>query len=316
MAEKKSIAAAWFTMHYAYNQRDFKLIEKYGNPYHPILGYYDNSDPEIMKTQLKWIRRSGIDVVLCSGYGCYGKKPPDLINDKTLKLFMKMLENQDNDKRKLYFSIDLESYASTPTLEEFRVSLDFIKREVAGHPYYFNHKGKHFVMLYVNDVIPEIISTIKKEFLNFNFQIVSGEKIDDSYSSYIEKYPQTIRDDWMPASPGFDSSLEEIYLRDMYLETDDETKKKHIRRYFNDINSTIEQIRANPNHKEDNKNGQTYRKQLSWAYKNKPEIIFISGWNDWQFGNQIEPAKEYGFMYVDMTAEILEKTDEASFYKD
>ncbi len=316
MTRSRSVVAAWFSTHYSYNQRDFKLIKKYGNPYHPSLGDYDSSDPDIMRTQFKWIRRSGIDVILCSSYGCYGKKPPDLINDRDLRLLMQILENQDNENRKLYFAIDLESYADTPTLEEYRISLDFIEKEVMDHPYYFKHRDKPFIMLYINDLIPETISTINKEFPAFTYQKVSGERINPEYSAYIEEYPQELKDDWMPVSPGFDSSLEEIYLRDLYIKSDDDGQKKTIRKYFNDIDATIEDIRSNPNHKEDWKGGETFKKQLTRAYKHQPEIIFISGWNDWQFGNQIEPAVEYGFKYVDMTAEILERVEETESYRD
>jgi len=46
-----------------------------------------------------------------------------------------------------------------------------------------------------------------------------------------------------------------------------------------------------------------------------PEIIFISSWNDWQYGNQIEPAVEYGCKYLDLTAEILGRWRETRPYR-
>ena len=52
------------------------------------------------------------------------------------------------------------------------------------------------------------------------------------------------------------------------------------------------------------------------ARQGDPQIIFISGWNDWQYANQIEPAVEYQFKYVDMTARLLGRQAETQIYKE
>ena len=44
-------------------------------------------------------------------------------------------------------------------------------------------------------------------------------------------------------------------------------------------------------------------------------MIFISGWNDWAWCLQIEPAKEYGFTYVDMAARLLGRETETQPYR-
>ena len=46
-----------------------------------------------------------------------------------------------------------------------------------------------------------------------------------------------------------------------------------------------------------------------------PDIIFISGWNDWQYANQIEPAVEYGYRYVDLAASLLGRSAETAPYR-
>ena len=47
-----------------------------------------------------------------------------------------------------------------------------------------------------------------------------------------------------------------------------------------------------------------------------PEIIILSGWNDWQYANQIEPAVEYRFQYVDLAARLLGRAAETQSYRD
>ena len=43
----------WFTAHYQRYSRDWDLIKKYGNPYHPLWGYYKSDDPEILDKQIE-----------------------------------------------------------------------------------------------------------------------------------------------------------------------------------------------------------------------------------------------------------------------
>jgi hypothetical protein len=50
--------------------------------------------------------------------------------------------------------------------------------------------------------------------------------------------------------------------------------------------------------------------------ENDPAIIFISGWNDWQYGCQIEPAVEYRFLYLDIAAKTLGRWAEMKRFRD
>jgi hypothetical protein len=65
----------------------------------------------------------------------------------------------------------------------------------------------------------------------------------------------------------------------------------------------------------DREDGAFFKKQLLWAKQADPEIIFISGWNDWQYGNHIEPAVEYGYQYVDLAAQVLGRAQETAVYR-
>jgi hypothetical protein len=61
--------------------------------------------------------------------------------------------------------------------------------------------------------------------------------------------------------------------------------------------------------------GRYFEKQLLRARECNPEIIFVSGWNDWQCSIQIEPAVEYEFKYVDMAARLLGREHETLPYR-
>ena len=299
--KKEPIVAIWFTSTYEYDQRDFQLIQKYGNKYHPELGYYRSGDRKIMETQLDWIRKSGTDVIVFDCTSSLFRTPRDVKEDKTLKLLMELLKNQDDKKRKLYFCLFIERYVGDPKYDEILDILEYSKKNLVDFPYYFKKDGRPFFVVYANSNITTSVKKASEKYEDFDLKIVSGEYIDPSYARYVLKYPQELRDDWMPVSPGFDSTLEQMYLRDIYLMSKDEP----LRQYFTKVDADIDEVRRNPRFVMKRESGEAYRKQLERAVKHNPEIIYISGWNDWQFGNHIEPAEEYGFKYIDLTAEIL-----------
>jgi hypothetical protein len=65
----------------------------------------------------------------------------------------------------------------------------------------------------------------------------------------------------------------------------------------------------------DRENGKEFRRSMVRALDREPDIILVGGWNDWQVQNQIEPAVEYGFKYVNLTAELLGREKETEIYR-
>ena len=119
--------------------------------------------------------------------------------------------------------------------------------------------------------------------------------------SYVEHYPQRLSREWMAVSPGSDPYLEHAYLA------------KYVHR---EPGFDLARIRADSRASADERNdGDYFRKQLLRARYGNPDIIFISGWNDWQYANQIEPAVEYGYRYVDLAASLLGRAAETAPYR-
>ena len=61
--------------------------------------------------------------------------------------------------------------------------------------------------------------------------------------------------------------------------------------------------------------GRFFEKQMLRAREGDPRIILLSTWNDWQFANQIEPAVEYGFQYVDLAGRLAGREAETEPYR-
>ncbi len=291
--------ALWFSGHYQIDQRDFDNIKEFNGEYHPLYGYYKSDDPKVLAQQLHDIRRAGIDAILYDVFPITAWNPTDFAKDKALKMLMEALAHQENETRPLQLFIYLEHYTSDPTLEELEFALDYMREHMCEEPYYYRYNGKPLVVCYLNYDAPGMYDIEKNSKYTDYFDIRRIRPFSADTWSYIELYPQTVHKDWMCASPGLDS-----YLEDAYLE-------KNVRKQ----GLTLEEVRKKAARAE-REDGKYYLKQLEHAKQANPDIIMVSTWNDWQFANQIEPAEEYGYLYVDLTAKAMGRWQETAIYRE
>jgi hypothetical protein len=291
--------AVWFSGHYQLDPRDWNNIKEFNGEYHPLHGYYRSDDPGVLTQQLQYMRRTGIDAIVYDVFPVTEWKPTDFAKDRVLAMLMDALANQGNESRPLQLFIYLEHYTANPTLEEYEFALDYIREHMSETSYYYRYHGKPLVVCYLNGDAPAMDDIEKCGEYTDYFELRRIRPFRTGDWSYIEPYPQTERKDWMCASPGYDSYLEDAYLT-RYVRNDKETSLDDVR-----------QRGARAERDE----GRYYLDQLNLAKQVDPEIILVSTWNDWQFANQIEPAEEYGFLYVDMTAKALGRWQETALYR-
>lgn len=291
--------AVFFACHYQVDRRDWTNIEEFGGPHHPLIGYYKSDDPEVIQQQLRWMRRAGIDAIVYNAYGTVKMDPVDLPKDRALALLVEALEHQDTEQRKLQLIIYVEKYIGNPTLDEYRCALNYVREHLAEKAFYYHYEGRPLVVTYHNgrnDVIDEI------EWENEYFTLRRVRPYYSDVWCYVDHYPQRLSREWMVASPGFDSYLEHAYIA------------KHVDKQVDfDLDKIRKDTRKGAAEREE---GAYFERQLLRARHGNPNIIFISGWNDWQYANQIEPAVEYEYQYVDMAARLLGRKVETALYRD
>ena len=290
-------AALWFTSHYQVDSRDWDNIKEFGGQHHPAQGYYKSDDPDVLKQQLHWIRRAGIDAIVYDVFSTGKWDLTDLPKDRTLPLLLEALANQDGEPRKLKLIIWLEKYYGNPTVAQYEYALDYVREHLAEKDYYFRYKGKPLVVTFLNGENRDIGEI---ESRNDYFELRRIRPYYTDVWCYVDKYPQLLSKEWICASPGSDPFLEWAYI------------EKHVRK---EPNPDLEAMRNN-DLKDEREGGAFYERQLLRAKNASPNIVFVSGWNDWQYANQIEPAVEYGFLYVDMTARILGRWEETAPYRE
>jgi hypothetical protein len=249
----------------------------------------------MLREQLRWMRRAGIDVIVYDCYGIATFDLADLPNDQTLALLAEELAHQEGESRRLQLIIWLEKFASNPSLEDYRFALRYVREHLAEKDFYFRYAGRPLVVTYhngQNDAIDEIA------WENDYFTL---RRIRPYYSdvwAYVDYYPQRLSREWMVASPGFDPYVEHAYMA----------------KYYRPVpNPDYDQIRQDCRKwAADREGGEFFKKQLLRVRYGNPAIAFISGWNDWMYACQIEPAVEYGFQYVDMAARLLGRQAETA----
>ncbi len=288
--------ALWFSSHHAVHPRDWRNIDEFHGSYHPLAGYYKSDDPNVFAKHLRWMRRAGVDMIVYDAYGSNALTLHDMPNDRTLRMLTSALADQSNESCKLQLTMWLEKYADNPSLEQYQFALGYIREHLSSRDFYFHYRGKPLVVTYLNNNSPAIDEL---EYRNEHFELRRIRPFQSDVWSYIEHFPQMMRRTWMSACPGFDTYLEDAYLA------------KYVRK---DPSPDFDEIRKNA-FWADREDGQFFRRQLQRARDANPDIIFVSGWNDWQYGCQIEPAVEYGFKYVDMIAEVLGRWNETEPYR-
>ncbi len=287
--------AVWYSGHFQATDRDWKNIQEFGGPYHPLLGYYDHETKETLNRHLRWIRRAGVDCIVYDIYGFDKWGPMDIEKDRVLMWLMEALENQPDEPRKLQLIIWLERYAANPGIEEYHHALNFVRQHLAEKPYYYRYQGCPLVVTYLNGESKDIDQL---EWENEYFSLRRIRPYHSDVWSYIEFWPQKLNREWMSACPGIDPYMENAYLANK-----------------RETNPDLAQIRKDSIAIE-RKDGEYFKKQLLRARQGNPRILFISGWNDWQYGCQIEPAVEYGFKYVDLAALVLGREEETRPYRE
>jgi glycoprotein endo-alpha-1,2-mannosidase len=290
--------AIWYGSHFEDTAtHDWVPIKEWNGPYHPVLGEYKTDDRKVIQQHLKWLRRAGVDV-LC--YDLCRIQPEltilELPKQKTLQLLVEELSHQEKETRKLKLVIWMEKWNSNPTPAEYKFGFDYLRKNLADRDFYYRLDGKPLVMTYHNGPAPELAKIDREHEQFFTIRYISPDANTPGW-----KYFGPLGDkECFTVNPGANGFMEEAFIN------------KNINHQPVDDNALRERGKAAVQQRAD---GKYFEDQLLKARQSNPKVIFISGWNDWAWCLQIEPAKEYGFKYVDLAARLLGRETETLSYR-
>jgi len=291
--------AIWYGSHFEDTAaHDWAPIKDWNGPFHPLLGDYKTDDPKVLRKHLEWLRRAGVDVIL---YDVCRIQPEltlfDLPKQKTLQMLVRELAHQEKETRKLKLALWIEKWNSNPTADQYRFALDYIRTHLADKSFYYRLDGKPFVLRYLNSPAPDF-SAIDAEFSPYltlrNISPATGE------ASWGYFYSATASAECMTVNPGADGYMEGAFIENKinHQPIDEKALRSH--------GASVAAARQD---------GKLFEDELLRVRAANPRVIFISGWNDWAYCMQIEPAKEYGFRYVDAAARLLGRSEETAPYR-
>jgi hypothetical protein len=290
--------AVWYGSHFEDSAKhDWEPIKEWNGPFHPVLGEYKTDDREVVRQHLQWLRRAGVDVIFYDACRIQPEKTLlDLGKQKTLQVLAEELSHQEKETRKLKLVVWLEKWNSNPTAEQYEFGFDYIRKNLADRDFYFRLEGKPLVMSYLNGPAPDHAAIEKRNESFFAIRHIASDATTPGWR-YIGPAGDK---ECMTVNPGFDPYMEGAFMTKYVNKqsVDDAALREHRKAAF-----------------EQRADGKLFETQLLKAREVNPKVIFISGWNDWACCLQIEPAKEYGFKYVDMAARLLGREAETLPYR-
>jgi len=316
---------------FAFNDVDERLVLTYyyvwygpNNPdhdwaggdsiYKPLLGYYWSNDNKVIDRHVEWALESGIDGFILSWWGKY---PLNNFEDETTKHVFKrvnilypefrlaiMVEQVTYDDGTNFYcwrewNHDFDDNLYTQALEE---TLVYVVQNYI-QPYedvYLKWNGKPVIILYAF-LDPDHASDAEFYRSYFNDRIVNvfeqtGVKISLWSLNTVDAECFGVVATYLPELQAKDNP--QCPMKGQNYTTIKGVKVSVVFPGYHKVESQdmiIERC-----------NGKFYEEQWRRTLKFNPDIVFITSFNEWHESTSIEPAEEWGHLYLNLTKKFSE----------
>lgn len=268
---------------------------------HPILGSYDSYDPHIIEEHMKMAKRAKIDAFAVSWWFDPSKNG---MNDRLRLVFEKALLHD--------FKIAALIEADGRSMDQIKKCLRYYLTKYHDHKVALKVEGKPVVLIWgTNNYKPEewqkAFNQLQKEGLPSAFYLVSGQMGYRYLGPFkcLESYVTVdVNDDSLP------SYYAELRRRvDKYNKTHlEDSVQWHatIMPSFDEREIPGRQDTPEGAGWKERNNGEYYRRSFKAAIASKPDWLRITSFNELAEHTYIEPTEEFGWTYIDMTAEFVD----------
>jgi hypothetical protein len=269
---------------------------------HPILGTYDSDNPAVIEEHIKMAKRARIDAFAVSWW--LDRSESDK-RDEILDLVFREAAAHD-------FKVTIDLEADGMSVETIANCLRYYLSRYSNHKAVLKMEGKPVLLVWGSGNYPpqqwqQIFDALDKEGLHA-FYLTSGQ-LDPSYLgpfTALELYTAVdVNDKDLPAD--YQWCRKQV----------DEYNKTHGDRpaqWHATIMPGFDE-REIPGRKEgpggagwkNRDNGRYYRMTFDAALSSNPDWIHITSFNELAEHTYIEPTKESGWLYIDMTAKFVDE---------
>jgi hypothetical protein len=274
---------------------------------YPLHGAYDSNDENIIRSHMAIIKQAGIDGIIVSWWGAHGYEALPL--DEIFKVASEF------DIEVTIFYESVRNITQKQIIDEFL----YIYETYPTNQAFMKNDGVPVVFVYALDAYqrtPEFWQGVRDAVeSDYGEHIMIGDardvgylKVFDGFHLYIwmdEDYPELFETCINNFEVGT-SNLEDDVIFQKALDNEDlelivkpfltTVVPSFDARSWGRMDPLVERL-----------NGETYRNYWNVSHNLEPHSILITSWNEWHEGTEMEPSKEYGFSYIQMTKEYIEE---------
>jgi hypothetical protein len=280
----------------------------------PQLGYYESSDSVLIARHIEQAQSAGINGFIASWWGPPLKPKP---NPTPLEILLNLARDRD-----FFVMINFETVEFDPVTREAiprdkETILNWLRYAIShygSHPAFMKVEGKPVFVIYLSHLVPDstwqsIFTQLRRENLDATFIAdYAGEwpKLDgltlfDGMHTYsilnVVQSNSQVADTLVPAYERAGRCV-----RHYSLLADSAAPKIWTATVQPGYDDHLIPGRATPILPREN--GALYRATFAAATASDPDWIFITSWNEWWEHTYIEPSRNYGGQYLQITHEL------------
>jgi hypothetical protein len=274
--------------------------------HYPALGAYDSYDPQVIDAHIDMAQQHGVDGFICTWWG------RRTFDDRALGIVLERAKAK-NFTVTIYWET---APGSGPAQVDRAVDdLLYVLRKYGSHPSFLKVDGRPVIFVYgrvMNEVAmqqwPAIITEVERQYPAGCLLIADGYR--SGYARVFDGIHTYNICGWVRGNEGAD--LREL-SRSRFTESVQLAKKAGKIACITIIPGYDDTKIRTPGLVAKREDGQTYKVLWEEAIAADPDWILITSWNEWHEGSEIEPSREHGEMYLDMTGRYAREFKQTPF---
>lgn len=313
--ESKGASGAWgwhWTMgRFDPDRSDPKGKRQIASHYYPLIGPYDSADRDVLEYHALLMRISGIDGVIADWYGNDDYNDYAGIHRRAVLLFDEMR------RRGMKFAVCYEDRAVGAMVKGSKLTRAGAVEHAQGHlkfcqenwfkdPAYAKFQGVPALLVFGPDYL------VADEWE----AVLAGLSPRPAFFTLHERRPPALGCfAWPPMWAAKEGVLDQTGLS-RYLDRFQGQKGVRIAAAFPGFHDIYQQAGVQPSHgRLDARDGETFRETLKRAMASGSPFVQVATWNDFGEGTCVEPAREYGYRYLETLQRSRREVDPTFPYR-
>lgn len=266
--------------------------------YHPLIGLYDSTDPDVLECQLLQMKLAGVDGVIVDWYGIGDAADYPPIHQAAQEMFaaagkmgMTFAACYEDRSAKYMSELGKLDDPNRHLADTFR----WMEREWFGKPQYFRLEGRPLV-------------------LNFGPMFYTSPEAWSGAVDALQDKPQVFALHHLWQGAGLDGGFSWVHWEPWDGDPKPEMATRRLKNTFQRLSTGARRliVSAFPGfndvyvdrHRElAHRDGETLRESLAAAMSGEWPVVQLITWNDYGEGTIIEPTHEFGYKFLEIIQE-------------